>query len=77
MIKLIFEDKEYNIGDNFQLSEKNKILDEAIKIIETSYTIDKGFKSKYFADELEKMVNAKILFVDDLDEQETETMVIY
>lgn len=77
MIKFIFEKKEYTINDDFELTEKNNIIEKCLKIAVSEYTVDKGFKSKFVADALEKDLFAKILFVDDLDEQETETMVVY
>lgn len=70
MIKLFFEGKENTIDDNFNVIEKDELLEKIVNIVLDSYNVSDGFKSQYLANILKDEYNAYILFVDDLETDE-------
>lgn len=70
MIKLFFDGKENTIDDDFNVIEKDELLEKIVNIVVDSYNVSDGFKSQYLANILKDEYNAYILFVDDLETDE-------
>lgn len=70
MIKLFFDGKENTIDDDFNVIEKDELLEKIVNIVVDNYNVSDGFKSQYLANILKDEYNAYILFVDDLETDE-------